>query len=982
MRHWSQLGIRNWRVKPGRTAGAVGAIALGVGVVIWVTSAYESVRLSLEDQAWLWIGRSHLSVESIFGQNGQVNQHLADKIAALPNVAHVTCRLQYYMYLQPLIEKTGTNELVEGSGVSVMAMGIDPATEYHFRQYREDRVGDGGRLLTADDADGLLVERQLAEQTGIEIGSKVLIRCRSPEWINATERSATFTIIGMIEHRRVAKQQPPLIVGRLDRMQELSQISKDTARVTRIDILLHDYSQKALRDTQQQVRRIVDRDKQGFLVSSSEAKLAQVEDAEQQTAFVMGLLSSVALLTGFFIILSTLSMGMVERIAQLGMLRCLGMTRAQTAMIVLAEALPVALTGVLAGIPIGMGLARLSVWLAPEYIGQWVVSRPGLVLALAGGLITTLAGAAIPAIQAMRVSPLAASRPQSQPTPGLVTWIAGVVGLAMIAVYYFYVIPQMPLIAYLRHPLYPLVLISLLYGGHALIMPAVIRLVGQVAVLVAAAVLRVQWRLLSDQVGRAAWRSAAICCGLMVGLSLIVSLVVFGKSMASGWDFPSQFAEAFVFISPPVDRQQAEQQVRDLKGRGIKSSCLVNEGLRCTIFGRSLFHFPWSTFVAGNPDEFFEIANLEFVQGNQQEAEAKLRKGGYILVTPEFTRTHQAGLGDKVNIRLNDGKRKMHRFEIAGVVTSPALQIAANYFNASGMLTQQSVFVVMGTFEDARQLFEVPDVASMFLINFDLPETPSPPEFAEKRPPTVSNAAQLAEMLDTWRHSLPERAVELDRIAEQCKPLRASGMPIHWLQVPLLRVFQESMLSGPNPDWAGLSPAQRWRTFREELVMQLLAAHVGSSSPLHASVRALKDQIDQDIQRAMLLFASVPTVALLIAALGVANLMMANVTSRTRQIAMLRAVGATKWQVGRLVIGEALVLGLLGSVAGVAVGLLAAHGVNRIVLKVWGFNLETTVPWHWVGLGVAFTAVICLIAGLLPARYASRNNIIDAMQTT
>lgn len=979
MRHWSQVGIRNWRVKPGRTAGAVGAIALGVGVVIWVTSAYESVRLSLEDQVWLWIGRSHLSVESVFGQNGQVNQHLADKIAALPNVAHVTCCLQYYMYLQPLIEDPETRKLVEGSGVSVMAMGIEPATEYHFRQYRRERLGNGGRLLTVDDADGLLVERQLAEQTGLAIGSKVLIRCRGPEWIKATEQSAVFTIVGVIEHRRVAKQQPPLIVGRLDRMQELSQISKDVARVTRIDILLHDYSQKALRATQQQVRQIVDRDKQGFLVNSSEAKLAQVEDAEQQTAFVMGLLSSVALLTGFFIILSTLSMGMVERIAQLGMLRCLGMTRTQTAMIVLAEALPVALTGVLAGVPIGAGLARLSVWLAPEYIGQWVISRPGMVLALAGGLVTTLAGAAIPAVQAMRVSPLAASRPQSQPAPGLVTWTAGAVGLAMMAGY-FYAILWTPLIQHLRHPAYPLVLISLLYGGCALIMPAAIRLVGQAAVVAAAAVLRVQWRLLSDQVGRAAWRSAAICCGLMVGLSLIVSLVVFGKSIAGGWDFPSQFAEAFVFISPPVDRQKARRQVQDFKG--VKSSCLVNEGLRCTVFGRSLFHFPWCTFVAGDPDEFFRIAKLEFVQGNQQDAEAKLRKGGYILVTPEFTRTYMVDVGDTVNIRLNDAKRRMHRFEIAGVVTSPALQIAANYFNASGMLTQHSAFVVMGTFEDARRLFEVPDVASMFLINFDLPQTSPPAEFAEEMPPRVSDAGALADMLETWRASLPERSEELDRIVEQCRPLRTAGMPIHWLQVPLLRVFQESLLSGPNPAWADLTPEQRWRTFREELVMQLLAAKVGSSSPLHASARALKDQIDRDIQRAMLLFASVPTVALFIAALGVANLMMANVTSRTRQIAMLRAVGATKWQVGRLVIGEALVLGLLGSLAGVAVGLFAAHGVNKIVYKVWGFALETTVPWHWVGLGVAFTAAICLIAGLLPARYASRNNIIDAMQTT
>ena len=49
MPHWSQLGIRNWRVRPGRTAGGLAAIALGVGVVVWVTCAYESVRRALED---------------------------------------------------------------------------------------------------------------------------------------------------------------------------------------------------------------------------------------------------------------------------------------------------------------------------------------------------------------------------------------------------------------------------------------------------------------------------------------------------------------------------------------------------------------------------------------------------------------------------------------------------------------------------------------------------------------------------------------------------------------------------------------------------------------------------------------------------------------------------------------------------------------------------------------------------------------------
>ena len=62
MRHSWQLATRNWRARPGRTALATVAIALGVGVVVWVTGAYESIRQSVADQVWTWIGRCHLSV--------------------------------------------------------------------------------------------------------------------------------------------------------------------------------------------------------------------------------------------------------------------------------------------------------------------------------------------------------------------------------------------------------------------------------------------------------------------------------------------------------------------------------------------------------------------------------------------------------------------------------------------------------------------------------------------------------------------------------------------------------------------------------------------------------------------------------------------------------------------------------------------------------------------------------------------------------
>jgi hypothetical protein len=465
----------------------------------------------------------------------------------------------------------------------------------------------------------------------------------------------------------------------------------------------------------------------------------------------------------------------------------------------------------------------------------------------------------------------------------------------------------------------------------------------------------------------------------MVGLSLIVSLVAHSRSAEKGWDFPKQFAEAFVYIQPPMQREQAQKLC---KLKGIASCCLVNEGLRCTVYGKGLFHFPFSTFVAGDPEAFFEIAKLEFLEGNKEEAIRKLNEGGYVLVTPEFVRSQKLTYGDNVFIRLKGRSTKPYEFEIAGVVSSPALQIAANYFNASGMLTQQSVHIVMGTFQDAVDIFNAPDVASMFLINFDLPPTPVPAAFQSDEPPTAEAPADFADMIQQWRPSLAERTYELDQIRKKVNQKAEQDSKLTWYDSSLLQIFRAAYLEGPVSQWSSLTPEQRWQRFREELVMRLLAGYSRSTSHLKASVRSLKEQINQDLRKATLLLTTVPAVALIVAGLGVANLMMANVAARTRQIAMLRAIGSTKSQITRLVIAEAIVLGSLGCLIGLALGLHGAASLNHIVTTIWGFKPEWTVPVGWVSAGIGFTMSICLIAGILPARYAARNNIIDALQTT
>jgi hypothetical protein len=319
-------------------------------------------------------------------------------------------------------------------------------------------------------------------------------------------------------------------------------------------------------------------------------------------------------------------------------------------------------------------------------------------------------------------------------------------------------------------------------------------------------------------------------------------------------------------------------------------------------------------------------------------------------VTPEFTRSQNLGYGDKVRIAAATDPSRGHLFEIAGVVTSPALDIAANYFNASGMLASQSAYVVLGTQADLVRYLRVSDTVSMFLLNFELRETTPPPEFHQDQPPsTIWQPGPMAALVEAWAPLLPERSGEIATIRRQLAlaqsppPQRpeselngARGASQGASETAPGNTSSPGRLTSPaSADSApGTQPSQsaehslRYADLpmldlfkkAQELVLRLVPRRADARDEQHASVRALKIQIDRDLGRATMIFTTIPMVALIVAALGVGNLMMANVSNRTRQLAMLRAVGATKSQITRLIIGEAIVLGALGSMLGLALG--------------------------------------------------------------
>jgi putative ABC transport system permease protein len=150
------------------------------------------------------------------------------------------------------------------------------------------------------------------------------------------------------------------------------------------------------------------------------------------------------------------------------------------------------------------------------------------------------------------------------------------------------------------------------------------------------------------------------------------------------------------------------------------------------------------------------------------------------------------------------------------------------------------------------------------------------------------------------------------------------------------------------------------------------------SEPLEYRLQTSLELLDQfqDLFNLLQNFVvGVAGISLLVGSIGIANIMLVSVTERTREIGIMKAVGAQRRDVLQLFIVEAIVLGLAGALIGLVVGLLAGFGVAEYV----GFE-EVIVPWEWGAIAVLVGVGVGVLAGLYPAYNASKVDPIDALR--
>jgi len=384
------------------------------------------------------------------------------------------------------------------------------------------------------------------------------------------------------------------------------------------------------------------------------------------------LLSYIALVVGAFLIYNTISISVVRRRAEIGILRALGASRRYVMWAFLGEAAGIGLLGALIGIPLGRVLATSAVKLMGTTVNMlYVSSRPGAIAlsassfaaALLIGLGVSLASAFGPAREAMQVAPvdaMARGRREyaSRMHSGRDLGIAVVLAIAAAA------LSRLPAIG--GKPVYAYVATLALIAAAAYAIPGMVSFVAATTTSLLRKLIGVEALLASRSLVASLGRTSVLVGALATAVAMMTSVgIMVGSFRQTVVSWMDHQLPADLYLRPagnesadrhPTIAPELVEKIAKLPGvaaidrlRAYQISC---EGLPVTLASMDaqvLGPYDRSNFFSGRP---------------AQEVIEELRGTNNILVSEPFTYKHRVKRGDAIELTLGN---KRDRFRILDV---------------------------------------------------------------------------------------------------------------------------------------------------------------------------------------------------------------------------------------------------------------------------------------------------------------------------
>jgi putative ABC transport system permease protein len=823
-------------------------IVLGVAVFVGMHTANQSVLYGFHQTVDRIAGATQLQITA--GETG-FDEDVLERVQAIPDVRVAV----------PVIEAVaGTG--FKGQG-NILILGVDMTGDRSLRDYdmqsNDTDVVDDPLVFLAQ-PDSIIITDTFARENGLRVGAKIPM--------STMEGGKSFTVRGIMKSGGLASA----FGGNLAVM-DIYAVQKVFGRGRKFDRI--DIAVKAGAPVEEARKRIESALGPGFQVEQPSARGEQFEAMTRAYSISADITSAFALFIGMFIIYNTFQIAVTQRRSEIGILRALGATRTQIRALFLAEGAVAGLIGSLAGVGIGMLLARgmtayISTLLGEVYgvaqKAEEISTSPKLIAtAILLGVITSVIAAWIPARNAARVDPVnALQKGKYQQFGAGENRVRRAIALVLAAV-------CVVLIGLGRYR-------PLFYLSDAISVIAALLLVPTLALLLAKALrpilkwlLPVEGALAADSLLQAPRRTSGAVSALMLSLALVVAL---GGLARASYDSINNWMTATLnpdlFITP----------TQSLTTRS--------------------FHFPPAML-----DQLRAIPGIAEVQA-VSDARIPIRGTPILMVA-----TDVAQLVKRIKVTVLAGD--------AGTM----FQATAR---GKGVLASENFAALRG--------YKVGD-----MLDF----------------PTPNGTL-----------SLPIVGITVDYSDQQGSILIDRSVYIQYWHDASVNLFRVYLAPGATDAQVKRAILDRFGSDRRVFVL--------TNGDVRSYIIRITDQWFG------ITYVQI-AVAVLVAILGIVNTLTVSITDRRRELGVLQAVGGMRNQIRRTIWLEALTIGAIGLILGLALGAVRLYySLGISAQDIAGLQLPYEFPYQIALLLLPIILAAAFISAVGPAESAVRGSLVEALE--
>jgi putative ABC transport system permease protein len=922
-----RLALAFLRERSTRTALTTVAIAAAVCMVIWVTSSYEALHKTYDEFSNLALGRYELTIAPISADdNDFVSADVMQPLLDDPAVAAVDPMWAKRIAIQTPNLPPAVHAVRPGPGDG--PRGLLPSLMFMATDAEQSPfdVSEGHWLSREAESPQAVLRADVAKRRQLHVGDWLNIERPRPG--EDGQDLVAFQIVGLLD----APKPPTMNAGSIPML--TPSFGEAFIHIAQAEEILGETFRISLLGVSINKEANITKFRFGWAPRLSSYKTPlqfqeayEIEEALDQASEAENVklqsyaATGVAMLVAMLVTFCSLSMGVTERTRQYAVLRAIAFTKWQIVSLIVIEGLVLGAMGLIAGILVGWGLLQIVEQLFGSLLHHGILlGGRNLTLAMLASLGGAFLASLFPAYKSTCVKPLDAVAPLHQ------TQISRSPGWFRLMLG-LSLIAVNPLLTFVFPPNENSVGLAMAIGflcssvGFFVIAPSIVVWVDRYVGPTFARWLRIDPKLLTSQITSHLWRTVGAAIAMAFGLGLFVGIQVWGFTMLESFIPGTWTPDAIVMLHPGLKPEDAEQLANHPDVDPQRCLPLVVEQPRLV---EDLTH--------------------------SAERPSIIRQDNVVIVGLDPAR---AFLGDHPLLTLEwvagDPRDAVKQMQNGGACIVPD-----HFIEETGLELGDSISVSPPRNAGNKVSYEIAGVVKL---------------------PGWHWQTKLTGLRTRTHRAAALVLADYDSVASDFDLPMASHV---WFSYAKENADVDSI-----------------QTFASDLVLQSIAdepldSEMASSESTDdklakvVPVQGIRDHLDITARRWIWVISYIPLISLLIACLGVLNVMLASVRSRRWEFGILRSIGFTSSDLSRAILVEGLMIAFVAGLLSLGFGILSGwcgSGMAQYMSFFGGLHPPLVIPWLPI-LG-GFLLVLLLGVGIAawPAISIKRSRPMDLLQS-